>query len=182
MSQGHDRRSFFKLVSTAGVATLIGTARTAWAIDRIENPLRTYPKRDWERAYRELYQNDSEFVFTCAPNDTHNCHLKALVKNGVVVRIMPTYNYGEAQDLDGNRASHRWDPRCCNKGLALTRRFYGDRRVRYPMVRAGLQASGSSRAFPRTRTARWPRSSCAAGTTRSSAYRGTRPPIWWRRS
>jgi nitrate reductase alpha subunit len=139
MSQGHDRRSFFKLVSTAGVATLIGTARTAWAIDRIENPLRTYPKRDWERAYRELYQNDSEFVFTCAPNDTHNCHLKALVKNGVVVRIMPTYRYGEAQDLYGNRASHRWDPRCCNKGIALSRRFYGDRRVRYPMVRVGFK-------------------------------------------
>jgi nitrate reductase alpha subunit len=86
MSQGHDRRSFFKLVSTAGVATLIGTARTAWAIDRIENPLRTYPKRDWERAYRELYQHDSTFHFLCAPNDTHNCLIKSFVRSGVVTR------------------------------------------------------------------------------------------------
>ena len=42
-------------------------------------------------------------------------------------------------DLLGNKTSHRWDPRCCQKGLALTRRFYGDRRVRYPMIRKGFK-------------------------------------------
>jgi nitrate reductase alpha subunit len=47
--------------------------------------------------------------------------------------------YGEATDLAGNRASHRWDPRVCQKGLALTRRFYGDRRVNQCMVRDGFR-------------------------------------------
>lgn len=143
-----DRRSFFKLLSAAGMTALVGTARNAWGIVRVENPLRAYPSRDWERTYRELYRHDGSFVFTCAPNDTHNCHLKALVKNGIVVRIMPTYRYGEARDLQGNQASHRWDPRCCQKGLALTRRFYGDRRVRYPMVRRGFKR-WVERGFPR---------------------------------
>jgi nitrate reductase alpha subunit len=135
----YGRRSFFKLLSAMGMGTLAGTARTAWAVDRIENPLRSYPQREWERAYRELWRHDSNFVFTCAPNDTHNCHLVGHLKNGVVVRIMPSYRYGEARDLQGNQTTGRWDPRCCNKGIALTRRFYGDRRVRYPMVRAGFK-------------------------------------------
>ena len=73
--EGYGRRSFFKLLSAMGMGTLAGTARTAWAVDRIENPLRSYPQREWERAYRELWRHDSNFVFTCAPNDTHNCHL-----------------------------------------------------------------------------------------------------------
>jgi len=49
------------------------------------------------------------------------------VKNGVVTRISPSYKYGEATDLYGNGATHRWDPRACQKGLGLARRLYGDR-------------------------------------------------------
>lgn len=60
------------------------------------------------------------------------------MKNGVVTRLGPSYRYGEAQDVYGNRASHRWDPRCCNKGLAMLRRLYGPRRVKYPSVRKGF--------------------------------------------
>ncbi len=61
------------------------------------------------------------------------------VKNGVVVRIGPTYGYGKAEDLYGNRSSHRWDPRICQKGLGLVRRVYGDRRVKGAMVRRGFK-------------------------------------------
>ena len=38
-------------------------------------------------------------VFLCAPNDTHNCLLRAYVKATSAVRISPTYGYGKAQDL-----------------------------------------------------------------------------------
>ncbi len=105
----------------------------------VDNPLRAYPSRDWEKAYRNIFNSDSTFVFLCAPNDTHNCLLRAHVKNGVVTRIGPTYGYGKAEDLYGNRASARWDPRICQKGLALVRRIYGDRRVKGPMVRKGFK-------------------------------------------
>ena len=106
---------------------------------RVTNPLRGAPDRGWESVYRDQFREDSSFVFTCAPNDTHNCLLKAHVKNGVVVRISPTYGYGKATDLEGNPASHRWDPRCCQKGLILGRRIYGDRRVKAPQVRKGFK-------------------------------------------
>lgn len=104
----------------------------------VDNPLAGYPSREWERVYRDLYKSDSTFTFLCAPNDTHNCLLTAFVKNGVVTRIGPTWKYNEATDLDGNKASRRWDPRCCQKGLALVRKFYGDRRVKRPMGRKGF--------------------------------------------
>jgi len=105
----------------------------------IANPLVEMPARDWERIYRDQFAEDGSFVFTCAPNDTHNCLLRAHLKNGVVVRISPTYGYGRARDLDGNQASHRWDPRVCQKGLILGRRIYGDRRVKAPTMRRGFK-------------------------------------------
>ncbi len=106
---------------------------------QVDNPLAQYPNRDWEKTYRNIFDYDSQFVFLCAPNDTHNCLLKAYVKNGVVARIGPSYGYGKATDLYGNKASSRWDPRICQKGLALVRRFYGDRRVKAPMIRRGFK-------------------------------------------
>ena len=105
----------------------------------VTNPLAQYPDRGWERTYRDLWKYDSKYTFTCAPNDTHNCLLNAYVRQGVITRIGPTMRYGEASDLSGNRTTSRWDPRICQKGLALTRRFYGDRRVNGCMIRAGFK-------------------------------------------
>lgn len=114
----------------------------------VENPLAAYPNRDWERLYRDIYRTDQRFTFLCCPNDTHNCLLNAHVKNNVVVRIEPTYGYSEATDLYGNKASPRWDPRCCQKGLVLARRFYGDRRVNGALLRKGFK-EWVDKGFPR---------------------------------
>jgi nitrate reductase alpha subunit len=139
MSKQIDRRDFLGLVSAAGFGGLVIATREAWGLEAVRNPLATYPDRGWERVYRDLWKYDSVYTFTCAPNDTHNCILNAYVRNGVVVRIGPSMRYGEATDLLGNKASNRWDPRVCQKGLALTRRFYGDRRVMGCMIRKGFK-------------------------------------------
>jgi len=139
MKHEMDRRDFLELLTAAGFGGLAASTREAWGLEAMQNPLAAYPDRGWERVYRDLWKYDSVFTFTCAPNDTHNCILNAYVRNGVVVRIGPTMKYGEAADLAGNRASHRWDPRVCQKGLALTRRFYGDRRVTGCLVRKGFK-------------------------------------------
>ena len=133
------RRDFLEMASAAGFGALAASANNAWGLDAVSNPLATYPDRDWERVYRDLWKYDSTFTFLCAPNDTHNCLMNAYIRSGVITRIGPTMRYGEATDLDGNKASHRWDPRCCQKGLALTRRFYGDRRINQCMVRVGFK-------------------------------------------
>jgi nitrate reductase alpha subunit len=147
------RRQFLKMAGAAGFGAA-ATPRELFAQYRyltpvsVANPLADYPNRDWERMYRDIYRHDRTFVFMCCPNDTHNCLLNAFVKNNVVVRIEPTYGYGKAQDLYGNTASHRWDPRCCQKGLVLGRRFYGDRRVNGAFLRKGFK-EWADRGFPR---------------------------------
>ncbi len=140
------RRSFLKVALQGGAALFLascGADKVAGVFDFIQpfdhdNPLKGYPHRDWEKVYRDLFHYDSTFNFLCAPNDTHNCLLTTYVKNGVAVRIGPSFGFGKATDLDGNQASHRWDPRCCQKGLALIRRIYGNRRCKEPMVRKGF--------------------------------------------
>lgn len=135
------RREFLEAAAGLGFSALIGSAAEAWGLTLApDNPLDSYPDRGWETVYRDLFKPDSSFVFLCAPNDTHNCLLRAYVKNGVVTRVGPTFGYGKATDRYGNQSSARWDPRCCQKGLAITRRIYGDRRVRQPMVRKGFKA------------------------------------------
>ncbi|MFW6189491.1 MAG: molybdopterin-dependent oxidoreductase [Planctomycetota bacterium] len=108
-------------------------------VEDVDNPLETYPNRDWERLYRDVFSYDHHFHFLCAPNDTHNCLLRAHVKNDIITRIGPSFGYGKARDLYGNQASSRWDPRLCQKGLALVNRIYGSRRVKHPMVRKGFK-------------------------------------------
>ena len=103
------------------------------------NPIAEYPDRGWEARYRDLWDVDDTFILTCTPNDTHNCYLEANVKNGTITRLGPSMKYGEATDLQGNQASSRWDPRVCQKGLAMIERFYGDMRVKSPMVRTGFK-------------------------------------------
>jgi len=144
VSTDTSRRQFLVQMAAAGAGMGAIARHVLGDVDQlkpliIDNPLFNYPNRDWERVYRDLYRSDSKFTFLCAPNDTHNCLMWAHIKNGVVTRISPTYGYGKATDLNGNRASQRWDPRCCQKGLALVRRFYGDRRCKRPMVRQGFK-------------------------------------------
>jgi nitrate reductase alpha subunit len=139
MKKEISRREFMARISAAGFGALVASSTNAWGLDAITNPLAVYPNRDWEKVYRDLWKYDYKYTFTCAPNDTHNCILNAYVRQGVVTRIGPSMRYGEAKDLLGNGTTHRWDPRVCQKGLALTRRFYGDRRVNQTMVRAGFK-------------------------------------------
>lgn len=139
-----NRRQFLYQLTMAGASAAAVHSWAQGAVQSIEpltveNPLSSYPNRDWEKLYRDLYHSDSTFTFLCAPNDTHNCLLNAHVKNGVVTRISPTFGFSKATDLQGNQASQRWEPRVCQKGLALVRRFYGDRRCKRPLVRKGFK-------------------------------------------
>jgi len=138
------RRRFLKNASYVGGAFAAVYSGPALALKSlqpavgVENPFIHYPSRKWEKLYRDIYKHDYSYTFMCTPNCTHNCYLKAHVKNGIVTRISPTQKYHKATDVYNSKASQRWDPRHCNKGLALPARFYGDRRVKAPMVRKGF--------------------------------------------
>ena len=131
-------------VAGVGAAGYLGSTRLTMGDDPgpfpgRRSPFEAYPNEEWESHYREVWDRDDSFMLTCTPNDTHNCYLEAAVKNGQITRLGPSMSYGEATDLQGNQASQRWDPRVCNKGLAMVERFYSDRRVQAPMVREGFR-------------------------------------------
>ncbi len=147
------RRQFIKTAAATATATLINepislALNSLQPIPDIKNPLEHYPPRDWEKIYRDVYTPDYSYVFACTPNDTHNCYLRAYVKNGIITRVGPSQRYRDATDLYSTRASARWDPRICNKGVAIVGRIYGDRRVKYPTVRKGFK-EWVEKGFPR---------------------------------
>ncbi len=135
------RRAFLKLTTAgaAGATALYFETKMAFlqASPGIDNPLAFYPSRDWEKVYRDQYHYDSSFAFICAPNDTHMCRLRAMVRNGVVVRIEQNYDGGSYKDPQGNSSSVAWNPRACLKGYTLHRRVYGPYRAKTPAIRKG---------------------------------------------
>ncbi|MDP6273498.1 MAG: molybdopterin-dependent oxidoreductase [Dehalococcoidia bacterium] len=135
------RRQFLKIsgATLGAAAAVMSLEKTAFLqnVDEIENPLEFYPSRNWEHVYRDQYRTDYSFSFVCAPNDTHNCRLRAHVRNGVITRIEQAYDVSEYRDLDGNKATATWHPRGCLKGLAYARRVYSPNRIKTPVVRKG---------------------------------------------
>ena len=66
------RRQFLKMATAAGFGVALTPAQLFaqyryLAPVSVENPLKAYPNRDWERMYRDIYRHDRTFVFMCAP-------------------------------------------------------------------------------------------------------------------
>src|SRR5579884_2709459 len=134
-----NRRDFLRLsLTTAGGGASLFAERL-WGFDAVSitNPLGVYPSRGWEEVYRDQYRYDRSFLWCCAPNDTHNCVMRAFVRNGVVLRSEQAYEGGKCKDLYGNGDTVHWNPRGCAKGFTQQRRLYGPYRLRNPMIRKG---------------------------------------------
>jgi nitrate reductase alpha subunit len=132
------RREFLQAaIASMGGASLLTPRLWAFEPLSIANPLGVYPNRGWEEIYRDQYRVDGSFTWVCAPNDTHNCRMKAFVRNGVVLRSEQAYEGGKCKDLYGNHDTVHWNPRGCSKGFTQQRRLYGPYRLQFPMIRKG---------------------------------------------
>ncbi len=136
------RRRFLQVGAvTAGAIVALGdkalALKTLKPVTEVENPLETYPARDWEAVYRDQYRYDESFTWVCSPNCTHECRMRAFVRNGVFMRAEQNYDNHRIGDLYGNRANHTWNPRGCLNGFTFQRRVYGPYRLRYPIMRKG---------------------------------------------
>lgn len=154
------RRQFLKYMAmggAVGAVAYLGVDRIfRWLKPKPKiNPLEYYPSHEWEKIYRNVFAVDDSFIFPCTPNDTHNCYLRAYVKNGVITRVGPSHRYRDATDIYGTKVSAKWDPRICNKGVAIVERFYGDRRIKVPLVRSGFK-EWVDQGFPRDANGRPP--------------------------
>lgn len=135
-----NRREFLMTALAAGGSSLL--APRVWGFDpvKIDNPLGVYPNRGWEELYRDQYRVDRSFPWVCAPNDTHNCRIRAFVRNGIVLRSEQDYEGGSCKDLYGNSDTANWNPRGCGKAFTQQRRVYGPYRLRQPLIRKGWKA------------------------------------------
>src|SRR3970040_2210130 len=109
------RRHFIQIAGGAGLAVLTGLLDldliALEAFPGIDNPLLTYPNRDWEKIYRDQYGYDHSFHVICEANATHMCRLRAFSRNGVVIRLEQNYDGGNYSDPQGNKSTLHWTPR-----------------------------------------------------------------------
>ncbi len=137
------RRKFLETAAQAGgigAAAYLGWmlgGRSLESTIAVDNPLAAYPRRDWEKTYRDQYRFDRSFTWICAPNDTHMCRMRAFVRNGVIVRMEQNYDNQNYGDPYGNKASVAWNPRGCPKGFTFHRRVYSPYRLKGPVIRIG---------------------------------------------
>lgn len=133
-----DRREFLRIgLTSIGGSSLLSSKLWGFEPVSVSNPLGVYPDRKWEEVYRDQYRVDNSFNWCCAPNDTHNCVMKAYVRNGVVLRSEQAYEGGRVKDFYGNGDTVHWNPRGCAKGFTQQRRLYGPYRLTQPMIRKG---------------------------------------------
>ncbi|MFV1974414.1 MAG: molybdopterin-dependent oxidoreductase [Candidatus Scalindua sp.] len=136
------RRTFMKVAGgvTAAVSIPMRNALAFKSLKpavEVDNPLDSYPDRNWEDVYRNQYKYDRSFPFVCSPNDTHQCRVRAFVRNGVVIRVEQDYEHQDYGDLEGRKPQRSWNPRMCLKGFTFFRRVYGPHRLRFPLLRKG---------------------------------------------
>lgn len=136
------RREFLKGLGSAGLGAFVAPGLKLFSFDTIdvENPLASYPTRDWERIYRDQYRYDSVFSWVCSPNDTHACRVLAYVRNGIITRMGSEYDHETYSDIYGNMATASWNPRQCAKGFTFHQVVYGPYRLKYPLIRKGWKA------------------------------------------
>ena len=84
------RRDFFAAAGARSIGALVGTAWGAsQAVDpvtSVDNPIKSYPDRDWEQVYHDIYAYDEVDWTVCHPNWTQSCALNFYMKNGVPIR------------------------------------------------------------------------------------------------
>ena len=134
------RRDFLKGVGVASVAGATGATLANGGsnnLDVVDDPIGSYPYREWEDLYREQWDWDSVSRSTHSVNCTGSCSWNVYVKDGQVWREEQAGDYPRFdEDLpDPN-------PRGCQKGACYSDYANADQRVKYPLRRTGERGSG----------------------------------------
>ncbi|MBI2359830.1 MAG: molybdopterin-dependent oxidoreductase, partial [Deltaproteobacteria bacterium] len=85
---------------------------------------------DWDRVVKGTCHNNCSYQKPCI--------LNAYVKNGTLVRIEQSNTHPHPSDPD----VPEWEPRGCQKGLAMAVRSFDATRIRYPAKRVGERGEG----------------------------------------
>jgi complex iron-sulfur molybdoenzyme family reductase subunit alpha len=136
------RRDFLKGIGTAAVIGATGTSLgddffQMDGLEVVDDPIGSYPYREWEDLYREEWDWDSKARSTHGVNCTGSCTWEVYVKNGQVWREDQAADYPVFdEDLpDPN-------PRGCQKGACYSDYVNADERILHPLRRTGERGEG----------------------------------------
>ncbi len=133
------RRNLLKLSGLCGLG--LSLPARLWArVVHVEDPLTSYPAREWEDFYRKEFtatRGDAKgFAFHCS-NCQGNCAFQLFSKDGVIVREEQLAQYPQI-DFEIPDAN----PRGCNKGVIHSQAMYERDRIRQPLKREGKRGEG----------------------------------------
>ena len=136
-----DRRDFLKFSGAGFCGLLAGLPDELLArIQDVNDPLSSYPYRDWEDFYRKEFAatrgNSAGYAFHCS-NCQGNCAFRVFAKDGVVTREEQLAQYPQI-NLDIPDPN----PRGCNKGTIHSQAMYEKDRLLYPLKRTGARGEG----------------------------------------
>jgi nitrate reductase alpha subunit len=139
---GTARRDFLKGIGIAATLGLtgLGSAEDHYAMDGLEvvdDPIGSYPYREWEDLYREEWDWDSTARSTHGVNCTGSCSWEVYVRNGQVWREDQAGDYPQFDESlpDPN-------PRGCQKGACYSDYVNADERILHPLRRTGQRGEG----------------------------------------
>ena len=160
------RRGFLDTaVAALGASAVASFGCGALEVVSVDNPLASYPDRDWEKLYRDQYRYDRTFTWVCAPNDTHMCRMRAFVRNGVVVRSEQNYDHQDYTDLLRKQGDTCLEPPGLPQGFHDAEAGIRPLPAERPRHTQGLERLGRCRGFHRFPTLR----SCGASTNSMTA-------------
>jgi len=136
------RRAFVKGL---GATAALGLAGGSLADDLlqmdglevVDDPIGSYPYREWEDLYREEWDWDSTARSTHSVNCTGSCSWEVFVRNGQVWREEQAGDYPQFDESlpDPN-------PRGCQKGACYSDYVNADHRILHPLRRTGERGEG----------------------------------------
>jgi complex iron-sulfur molybdoenzyme family reductase subunit alpha len=136
------RREFLKglgaTAAVAGTTTALGDDLFQMdGLEIVDDPIGSYPYRDWEDLYREEWDWDSTARSTHSVNCTGSCSWEVYVRNGQVWREEQAGDYPQFDESlpDPN-------PRGCQKGACYSDYVNADQRILHPMRSVGERGNG----------------------------------------
>ncbi|MFA9516167.1 molybdopterin-dependent oxidoreductase [Halopenitus sp. H-Gu1] len=136
------RRDFLKGI---GLSATLGISGVAMADEQlamdglqvVDDPIGSYPYRDWEDLYREEWDWDDKARSTHSVNCTGSCSWQVYTRNGQVWREEQAGDYPRFDESlpDPN-------PRGCQKGACFTDYVNADQRVTHPLRSVGERGNG----------------------------------------
>jgi nitrate reductase alpha subunit len=79
-----------------------GATQSVDPVTSVDNPLKSYPNRDWGQVYHDTYAYDSVDWTVCHPNCTQSCAPNFYMKNRVPIRAEQIYHEEEGSPGPGS--------------------------------------------------------------------------------